>query len=246
MDLIQITDLHISQDKEECKHDCKPYERLAAVLERIEDKYSDKCNLVITGDLSSDFTEKSYENIRGLLKQFAFDVSILPGNHDDLRMMEKICDNQITLKPFICNEGPFSIFNFDTHIQDNVKGYLNEREIKNLADYLLGNKSKIIIFTHHPIIKVDSEWIDMNITKNNNILIQLMLSHNETSFYIFSGHVHQEFYKRISNIEFYTSPSTCYQFKAKSKEFHIDEELGNGYRVISLRDNTLNTNVVRL
>ena len=58
MDLIQITDLHVSKDKEADKHDCKPYERLAAVLEQIKEKYSEKCNLVITGDLSSDFTQK--------------------------------------------------------------------------------------------------------------------------------------------------------------------------------------------
>ena len=86
----------------------------------------------------------------------------------------------------------------------------------------------------------------MNITENNNILIQLMHGHYDTSIYIFSGHVHQEFYRRIGNIEFYTSPSTCYQFRANSKEFHIDNELGNGYRVISLRGNSLKTNIVRL
>ena len=87
------------------------------------------------------------------------------------------------------------MFNFDTHVQDNVRGYLNIKEIKNLEKHLSENKSKVIIFTHHPIIKVGSQWIDKNITENNNVLIQLMLKHHDTSFHIFSGHVHQAFHK---------------------------------------------------
>ena len=246
MDLIQITDLHISKNKDDLKHDCKPYEKLVNILNHIRTEYTEKSNLIITGDLSSDFTEKSYENIKYLLKQYTFNVSILPGNHDDLKMMEKICDDQITLKSLECVNKPFVIFNFDTHVRDKVRGYLDKKEIHNLENYLSENKSKVIIFTHHPIIKVGSEWIDNNMTENNNILLQLMLRHNDTSFHVFSGHVHQVFYKRINNIEFYTTPSTCYQFKAKSDKFCVDKKLGNGYRVIALRGNTLETNVVRL
>ena len=246
MDLIQITDLHISKNKDESKHDCKPYEKLINILEHIKTEYPEECNLIITGDLSSDFTEKSYQNIKDLLKQFKFNVSILPGNHDDLEMMRKICDDQITLRSIECVNKPFAVFNFDTHVQDNVRGYLNIKEIKNLEKHLSENKSKVIIFTHHPIIKVGSEWIDNNITENNNVLIQLMLKYHDTSFHIFSGHVHQSFYKRINNIEFHTTPSTCYQFKVKSQEFCVDKILSNGYRVIALRGNTLKTNVIRL
>ena len=246
MNLIQITDLHISKNKDDTKHNCKPYERLIDILGHIENEYADKCDLVITGDLSSDFSEKSYENIRDLLKQFTFGVSILPGNHDNLEMMKNICDDQITLEPHSSDDGSFEIFNFDTHVQDNVRGCINEFEIKNLEDYLLKNKSEVIIFTHHPIIKVGSQWIDKNITINNNLLIQLMLKHGNTSFHIFSGHVHQEFHKRICNIDFYTSPSTCYQFRSKSEKFCIDYEQGNGYRVITLRGNTLKTDLIRL
>ena len=99
MDLIQITDLHISKNKDDLKHDCKPYEKLVNILNHIRTEYTEKSNLIITGDLSSDFTEKSYENIK-----YTFNVSILPGNHDDLKMMEKICDDQIT-KSLECVNG---------------------------------------------------------------------------------------------------------------------------------------------
>ena len=70
MEIIQITDLHISKDKSDSKHDCVPYERLKKVLEHISANHSQHSNLVITGDLSSDFTYESYKNIGSLIKQF--------------------------------------------------------------------------------------------------------------------------------------------------------------------------------
>ena len=102
MEIIQITDLHISKDKSDSKHDCVPYERLTKVLEHISANHSQHSNLVITGDLSSDFTHESYKNISSLIKQFKFNVSILPGNHDDLSMMKLICDDQIKLESLEC------------------------------------------------------------------------------------------------------------------------------------------------
>ena len=86
----------------------------------------------------------------------------------------------------------------------------------------------------------------MNSTKNNNSLIQLMLKRSDLLFFVFSGHVHQEFHHKISNIEFFTSPSTCYQFKSRSSSFAIDKDASYGYRVISLHGNSLNTEVIRL
>ena len=246
MEIIQITDLHISKDRSDSKHDCVPYERLAKVLEHISANHSQNSNLVITGDLSNDFTHESYKNISSLLKQFKFNVSILPGNHDDINMMKLICDDQIRLESLHCENKYFSIFNLDTHIQDNVRGVINKREIENLENKLWANRTNVIIFCHHPLIKVNSQWIDMNITENNNLLVQFMLKHNDIRFNVFSGHVHQEFYKRINNVRFYTSPSTCYQFEAQSDNFNVDRSLGSGYRVISLHDDTLNTDVIRL
>ena len=99
MDIIQITDLHISKNQLAKKHDCMPFERLEHILEDIESRYRTVENLAITGDLSDDYTIESYLNIKRLLNKYKFNVSILPGNHDDIDMMRKICDEQINLNP---------------------------------------------------------------------------------------------------------------------------------------------------
>ena len=246
MKIIQISDLHISRHSGELKHNCTPYELLVSVLDNINTSHSDLSGLVITGDLSNDYTPESYQNIRSLLKRYKFKVRILPGNHDDISMMRDICDDQIRMDAFQFSDKDLMLYNFDTHIQDRAKGFIKTSEVVDLAEKLLVDKSRVLLFTHHPLVKINSEWIDRNTTENNNLLIQLMLRHSKTSFAVFSGHVHQEFYKKINNIEFYTSPSTCYQFLSNSNQFGIDSKLTCGYRVISVDGNTLKTKVVRL
>ena len=246
MDIIQITDLHISRNQLAQKHDCMPFERLEQTLEDIQSRYPAADNLTITGDLSNDYSMESYLNIKRLLNKYKFNVSILPGNHDDIDMMRKICDEKINLNPIKSKNERFTVFNFDTHIENQVRGTIKREELKSLKDELGLYKEQVVVFTHHPLLKINSSWIDANITENNNLLIQLMLKYSSTLFHVFSGHVHQEFYKKIDNIGFYTSPSTCYQFKKESEQFSIDRRLTNGYRVISLHGNSLETYLVRL
>ena len=56
MDIIQITDLHITRDVNQKKHDCEPYLRLSDILRRIKTNHKDIEYLVITGDLSNDYS----------------------------------------------------------------------------------------------------------------------------------------------------------------------------------------------
>ena len=186
--------------------------------------------------------------IKDLLKIYAFDIFILPGNHDSLDCIQAICDNQISTKSIDLR--PFNIltYNFDTHVPGKINGHLKRTQIDELKNKLNSNASidKIIIFTHHPVAKINSKWIDKHICENSDELLELMLSHDNKEFKIFSGHVHQEFDYKKNNIEFFTTPSTCYQFKKQSEDFALEDNLSYGYRVIELHDNNIKTKVIRI
>jgi len=49
-----------------------------------------------------------------------------------------------------------------------------------------------------------------------------------------------------NNIEFFTTPSTCYQFKKESEDFALEDNLSYGYRVITSHDNNIKTKVIRI
>ena len=241
MEIVQITDIHITRDIGNIKNNCKPYLTLSNTLKHIKEHYPQVKDIVITGDLSNDYSQESYVVIKDLLKIYAFDIFILPGNHDSLDCIQAICDNQISTKSIDLR--PFNIltYNFDTHVPGKINGHLKRTQIDELKNKLNSNASidKIIIFTHHPVAKINSKWIDKHICENSDELLELMLSHDNKEFKIFSGHVHQEFDYKKNNIEFFTTPSTCYQFKKQSEDFALEDNLSYGYRVIKLHDNKI-------
>ena len=248
MEIIQITDLHITKDIEYIKNDCKPYQTLSNTLKHIDQCHSSVKDVVITGDLSNDYSMESYLIIKDLLKRYDFSFYILPGNHDKIEHIQEICDEQITTNSVDLNKFKTLVYNFDTHVPGKVYGHLKKKQIDELNKKLFSPKGtdKVIIFTHHPIIEIGSEWIDEHISENSEELIQLMLSHTDKEFKIFSGHVHQEFNYIKNNIEFFTTPSTCYQFKNQSENFALETNLSYGYRVITLHDNSIRTKVLRI
>jgi Icc protein len=248
MDIAHITDLHISKDITQKKHSCVAYQSLIDTLSAIESNHKNIKNLVITGDLSSDYSLESYLHIKNLLGKYPFKVSLLPGNHDDLKKMEMILDEQISIENIDLSDIKILAYNFDTHVPGRVHGKLQESDIKNLMQELnnLKTTNQIILFTHHPLVPVGSKWIDEHICENSEFLIETLLSYKKLNFQIFCGHVHQDSYLKKNNIEFYSTPSTCYQFKPYSDEFDIDKNVSYGYRVISLQDTAINSKVIRV
>tara|TARA_B100000927_G_scaffold268943_1_gene244047 strand:- start:525 stop:1265 length:741 start_codon:yes stop_codon:yes gene_type:complete len=246
MEIIQITDLHICRDMDFEKNNCKPYHKLKQTLDAIASNHKHDLYLVITGDLSGDDSEESYNHIKNLLKAYSFNVSLLPGNHDKPELMESICDNQISFSVPDQLDKNYAFFNFNTQVDGKVEGCIKKSQIDDFSNKLHGQVNNIILFTHHPITEINSKWIDKHVASNSKLLIDLMHSYDELEFNVFSGHVHQEFFKVIKNVRVFTTPSTCYQFKPYADEYCIDDKLSNGYRVINLHDNTVSTHVVRL
>ena len=88
MDIVQITDLHITKDIKQEMNNCVPYSRLYNTLETVTLNHKNIEYLIITGDLSNDYSSESYQHIKDLLKRYKFKISLLPGNHDDFTLIK--------------------------------------------------------------------------------------------------------------------------------------------------------------
>ena len=129
--MIQITDLHITKDIENIKNDCKPYQTLSNTLRHIEQHHSNIKDVVITGDLSNDYSKESYMIIRNLLKKYHSTFYILPGNHDKLEHIKAICDDQITTNSIDLSTSKTLVYNFDSHIPGKTNGHLKRIKLSN-------------------------------------------------------------------------------------------------------------------
>ena len=104
----------------------------------------------------------------------------------------------------------------------------------------------MMVFLHHHPISIGSESMDRMMIENSDELIARIK--NQSKIHGVSwGHIHNEVNFKINNVQLFSTPSTCYQAKPKSKKFVIDYDAHPGYRVIKLSKNgVLETSVKRL
>ena len=93
LQLLQITDPHLTESVGQAKRGVDTYRSLQDVLERASDLHGSPDGILATGDLVHDESRKGYENFRDLLGRFVSQsgatVFTLPGNHDDPQLMQE-------------------------------------------------------------------------------------------------------------------------------------------------------------
>ncbi len=102
-----------------------------------------------------------------------------------------------------------------------------------------------LIFMHHQPIPVGSRWLDhLMLTNADEFWNAISPYHNVCA--VICGHVHQECQKKRGDILFYSTPSTCFQFKPNSDPFAVEKAMP-GYRSIEIfHDGSFKTEVHRV
>lgn len=87
--LAQITDCHLLASAEGLYKQVQPAAHLAAIIATLVTEQPDA--VLLTGDLTQDHTAASYQLLAQLLAPLSCPVFCLPGNHDDIAMLEQLC-----------------------------------------------------------------------------------------------------------------------------------------------------------
>lgn len=233
----QITDCHLRSD-DLGYEGIDSTDSLVQVLQHMATEQFD-C-VFITGDISQDHTDASYQLLAQLCRQYLPDtfVARLPGNHDEPECLDK----WMSEPPFV----PVNHFYWhDWHIlQLNSKGptpagWISEQHFAELGDILAGVASNhhVAVFTHHHPLPMGA-YIDKHILQNGEQLMRVLGGFAQVKF-VAHGHVHQEAQGQYAtqsghHIHMYATPSTSMQFAARSLKRANDEALGPGYRIFEL------------
>lgn len=244
--IVQISDTHIFSEKDKSLLGVKTDESFNSVLKMLREDKSPPDIIIHSGDLSQDGTESSYVRVAEALKEFKVPVYCVPGNHDSSKMMARIyplhtisSHKHIVLKDW-------HIILLDSHVNNAVEGNLGQSQLDYMRYCLEAypQHQAIIVFHHHPIL-VGSAWLD-NLNIQNADEFWDVISNYPTVNTILFGHVHQQIEGEKNGVRYFSTPSTCIQFKTKSDAFML-EKLSPGYRWIELDANgKLNTGVYRV
>ena len=242
----QITDTHLFADPNQEQKGIVTAKSLQSVLERVQQLSPQPDLLLLTGDLSQDETPESYQYLRSLLTPLAIPACWIPGNHDDVSLMEQILaqDPIFPRKSFQLGAWQFILLN--SAVPSCVYGELSTSSLEWLEEQLhIANNCPTLIALHHPPLSVNSAWMDNISLQNSSDFLAILDRHPQVRLVIF-GHIHQDFSRTRQGIHYFGAPSTGVQFAPNLQEFQLDS-LPPGFRLFHLYpDGTWKTQVERV
>ena len=246
INIIQITDLHLYADKSTIAHKINTFDSAKLIFQTIENDEKSFDMLILTGDLSDDGSVSSYENLKYLLRNFVCPIYLMPGNHDSLDKIKSISNSNNLQNQNYKDMGEWGIFMFNTKKNDSPNGILHENELTYFDKIINSeNNSFLLVMLHHHPVLIGSESMDKMIIENSNELLNRINSNKIKG--VGWGHIHNEISINYKGAQLFSTPSTCYQAKPKSKKFIIDHSQSPGYRVIRLQDGgVIDTEVIRV
>jgi 3',5'-cyclic-AMP phosphodiesterase len=242
----QITDTHLFAEFDRTWKGLSTAHTLKAVLDRLQQIQPQPDLLLLTGDLSQDETPASYELLASLISPLKIPAYWIPGNHDNLSVMQQVLD-----KPPIYPEKSFQLGNWQFLLLSSVEsgcngGKLSPESLDWLDSQLLqtGDRPVMIALHHHPL-PIDCEIMDGMMLHNADEFFAIVDRYPQIKIVV-CGHIHQEFHQQRGEVSYLGAPSTCIQLLPKSHPIIVDK-IPAGFRLLELAiDGTWNTKVERV
>lgn len=243
--IAQVTDPHLFADPEGRLKGVATLETFDAILAEVK-QHTPLDLILMTGDLVHDESIAGYERLRERMQPFGVPVYCLPGNHDEGRLIGTHLnqDNMHTVRAAHHDDWLFVFL--DSSIPGSAAGNLSDDEWLAFEERINGNDAQhILICVHHNPLPVGSAWLDTMTIRNGAEFTRICQHHPKVRGVLF-GHIHQDFYHQVDQLQLIGSPSTCIQFKPGSADFALDEQ-PPGFRLLQLYANGhIDTQVYRL
>lgn len=246
LNVLQLTDSHLFAEDEGSLLGVNTAASFKAVLSSILNQEQPIDFIIMTGDISQDYSLGSYQRFARMISVLNVPVFFVPGNHDDGPLMYRVFQDYgvNTHRSLICKNWHFVFLNSEVYgvphgwIERSELSYLKEK----VEQYPYLNT---VVVVHHLPLLVNSRWLDTQ-TMHNQEDFNGFVSRYPNIKLVLSGHVHQEFDRYHNNIRYIATPSTSIQFEPLSQDFALDLQ-GPGWRYLQFDNNgTIDSQVYRL
>jgi Icc protein len=203
----QITDLHIPDDESD--------ERFGHVLKNVRRQFLfiefEKPDLlVISGDLTmNDYSEASCLWIKLNLPDVP--VVVIPGNHDDPAMINRI---------FGAWQSRIDYDDCTLIFLDTSSDRLPPSQLEFLAN--VRSEKQCALFIHHPPHLIGSGFMSLNQPLLNHADVARSIGDSAVNF-VFCGHLHNEAHLSCKDFELFLTPSPAFQIAIDQEQFTMEE-----------------------
>ena len=240
--LIQITDLHLTENKKTKVKAWSTHASFKKIIDFIKNNESPDF-IVASGDISNDGSKNSYLAYEREMERFKKPVFTILGNHDNQKNFNAVFGRKIPSIEKITLSKTWLMIAIDSTSRNKESGHITKKQLYSLRKLIENNKDKsLIICLHHQPIKMDF-WIDQVGLDNSNNFIDSIINQSNIKAVIW-GHVHHQSESILGSIKMLSTPSTCYQFFGNTEKPDTNKP---GYRKINLfKSGKLETKVVRI
>lgn len=232
--LIQITDTHLFADPQKCGYDnINPYACLANVLAKVSQRQPDL--LLVTGDISGDYSAQSYVNFLNLLEQYVPGIETwwIPGNHDAPEVLESLWPGRNLSERGPLTLGTWRIHGLNSRFE-GARGAVDPQQLKRLDASIDASPERChLIAVHHHPLPSDS-WMDKHEWTNRQQFLDLLTDRPQVKGVI-HGHIHRHRQSLVGSTYILSCPSTCWQWAA-TPDFATATDKP-GFRLLELNNN---------
>ena len=197
--------------------------------------------LVLSGDLADDANPDAYQFFVESLKDCTVPVCIIPGNHDDLSVMEKYFDFKGKVHNGKCYYR-YDIAGRSIFFLDSTDGTVSSEQLAWLEEEASKINDEVLLFIHHPPCLCGHKFMDSKYAMKNIDEVQATLSRIKNLKYIFVGHYHSEGKVELQKQTVYITPSTQMQIDPTQSSFCL-RSTEPAWSVIEWGENFLKTQV---
>jgi 3',5'-cyclic-AMP phosphodiesterase len=227
----QITDTHLFADDRATLFDCPTNQTFAAVMTAIDTLNPRPDILLLTGDISQDETQESYEYARSLIQPLGIPTYWIPGNHDqNVATIAALNGGYISsLKTFL--QAGWQFILLDSMVLQQPWGELNKSQLELLEKHLQSSLPTLIAVHHHPI-DCGLDYMDNIGLQNAEAFFRVIDRYPQVKV-VLNGHIHQEFATQRQGVTYLGTPSTCMQLKPRQVNVEVSDR-PPGFRLIKL------------
>ena len=234
--IAQLTDVHIGQAGEDT-FGVDVRSNFKRVLAQALRDGADE--VLITGDLAYRSGEPDiYAWIAEQLDAVSTPCWVLPGNHDDVAMMQEAFGKRMYARTVVVRDIGARRLIF----VDSSAGSVDEAQRTAVAEYLSDVSASPLVFLHHPPALLGVPYMDDGHALQNHEQVLDVLRGASTSVHVFCGHYHVERSLQVDSVSIFATPSTFFQIDPRHASFVVDHRMP-AYRSITFDDLHLQTAV---
>lgn len=225
--VLQLSDLHLGSDPSEVD----PVASLRAAVEAVRALADRPDALVVSGDLSDDGSERSYEQAAELLAELRLPTHVLPGNHDDRATMRRVFglagagDEPIN---YSADLGLLRLLALDSTLPGAERGELSAETLSWL-DAELGQEPSVptLLAMHHPpLLTALPPFDEICLSAGERAGLAAVLERHPQVRRVVCGHIHRTIAAELGGRAVLAIPSTYRQARLdfRSGGFALSED----------------------